>query len=34
MGHLTEHAATGEPVRVTFVTKGGELVAVSYADAR
>lgn len=33
VGHLTEHAATGAPVRVTFVVEDGELVAVSYADA-
>ncbi len=32
-GHLTEHAATGEPVRVTFVVEDGKLVALSYADA-
>lgn len=33
VGHLTEHAVTGAPIRVAFVSKGGELVAVSYADA-
>jgi hypothetical protein len=32
-GHLTEHAATGAPVRVTFVVEGDGLIAVRLSDA-
>jgi hypothetical protein len=32
-GHLAEHAATAEPVRVTFEVEGERLVAVKLEDA-
>jgi hypothetical protein len=32
-GHLTEHAATGEPVQVTFQVDGDALVATDLGDA-
>jgi len=32
-GHLTEHQATAEPVRVTFMVRGGAAVATRIEDA-
>ncbi len=32
-GHLAEHQATSEPVRVTFRTEGGERLAIRLEDA-
>ena len=32
-GHLTEHQANSEPVRVAFVVRGGAAVAVRIEDA-
>lgn len=32
-GHLVEHQATGQPVRVSFVTEGSTRVAVRIEDA-
>jgi hypothetical protein len=32
-GHLAEHKANAEPIRVTFRVEGGELVAVRLEDA-
>ena len=32
-GHLAEHQATAEPIRVTFVTEGAERLALRLEDA-
>jgi len=31
-GHLTEHQATAEPIRVTFVVRGGAAIATRIED--